>query len=70
MDCYKSNNHNGKRMLILGDSFSEELVPALSVAVEELDISRSRNYQLTSEKKYDYVIYEMVERNIAIIAGE
>ena len=29
MDSYKSNNYNGKRMLMLGDSFSEALLPAM-----------------------------------------
>lgn len=68
MDSYESENRNGKKMLLLGDSFSEELVPALAIAVERLDASRTRYYQFTESNDYDYVIYEMVERNIAIIA--
>ncbi len=68
MDSYVSDNPNGKTMLLLGDSFSEKLVPALGIAVTNLDASRTRSYQFTEAKQYDYVVYEMVERNIAFLA--
>lgn len=70
MDSYQSTNQNGKKMLLLGDSFSEKLVPALSIAVEYLDASRSRYYRFVESGDYDYLVYEMVERNINVIAGE
>lgn len=68
MDSYESDNQNGQRMLILGDSFSEKLIPAFSGEVQWLDASRSRYYQFTEVNSYDYVVYELVERNLAIIA--
>ena len=53
----------------MADSFELEY-PALSVAVEYLDASRTRYYQFVESGDYDYLVYEMVERNISIIAGE
>lgn len=68
MTSYESTNPNGKKMLLLGDSFSEKLVPALGISVTRLDASRTRYYQFAETGDYDYVVYEMVERNLSILA--
>ncbi len=67
---FASENPNGKSMLLLGDSFSEKMIAPLSVSVTNLDAARTRYYQFAGEKHYDYVIYEMVERNFPFLAGE
>ena len=66
---YLSANPNEKSMLMLGDSFSESMTLPLAVSVTNLDVSRTRDYTLTGKKHYDYMVYELVERNFPYIAG-
>lgn len=70
IEYFETDNKNGKRMLLLGDSFSEALVPALGITVEYFDVSRSRYYKFAENKEYDYVVYELVERSMAILANQ
>ena len=64
---YESENPNGKKMLLMGDSFSEMLVPSLGTTVSVLDATRTNAYP--DNVDYDYVVYEIVERSAAIWAG-
>jgi len=60
---YVTSNKNGKKLLLLGDSFSERMDAALMASVEEFHISRTG--YIPEDETYDYIVYEIVERNLA-----
>lgn len=66
---YRTQAQGDMKLLIIGDSFSESMIPTLGRYFSEIDVDRNQRFQLLAEKDYDLVIYEKVERYVPHILG-
>lgn len=67
----QSEQGNGKRILVFRDSFGRAMIPYMAEIFDTCTFQRLTPYDLSDieEDSYDYVLIEIVERNIADLEG-
>lgn len=67
----QSQQGNGKSILVFRDSFGRAMIPYMAEIFDSCTFQRSTPYDLSGIEKnaYDYVLIEIVERNIADLEG-
>lgn len=67
----ENENGNGKSILVYRDSFGRAMIPCMAEVFESCTFIRATPYDLKSITEYecDYVLIEIVERNLADLGG-